>query len=220
MKRTTYFISIFLIVAVVSTITVFTSYKYDKTLLFAPDQYGTVRLSLETMVNVIIVDTDVKAGVPDEVNFGAMQRSIEKDTTTFNPKPFIIMNEGNVRANVAVCADSETPGNTPLFSSASSVLKFSIAQAYPAAGWTTSPAIDDCNGNCYVSAYPTCTLPEFCNVPYAACSSDAGLRQTAISSMDFVDSHDEAFMHIKIMAAGDEPAGSKQTIVTVFGSAA
>lgn len=169
-------------------------YFLSKPILFAP------------ATQVIIVDTTIKTGVPDIVDFLNVQNNAEKDTTAFAPTPFVIENGDGCYADVSVYAANN------LFSSPSSQFKYSIERARPVAGWSTSPGIDDCGlqGGCFASSDILCSMPNFCDMPVGEVN-----KRQIISDLYFQDIKDEAFMHIKVKPGNDEPAGDKSADVYI-----
>lgn len=170
------------------------------------------------VVNVIIIDDTIIATVDDVVNFTDVTKGIEYSTSSSDIqgattiRPFVIRNEGNVISNVEVYSTQQQ-----LFGSASSYVKFFVEPAKNTMQGFGFGQLDDCaiNGPCYAST--SCTSAAPCNLPY---STDGSVRQLAVSSLQYLDSKDEALIGIKIYVANDEGAGTKWTKFVVFGSQA
>ena len=212
-----------LIIGLVSFATsIVTIWLLQESVLLAPAQEGTLQIGsglAGAIVNVIIVDSTVKADISDTIIFPSVVRGTEFTTLltsgTGLPRPFLIRNEGNVLANVTVYSTG-----TKLFQSTSSYVRFWMTDPVPYSEGGFSVVNDLCaiNGPC-AAAY-LCTNAARCNLPFDVSGTGVG-AVLAVSQLEFTDIKDETFMNIAIYAHFDEPVvagGTSQTTVVIIGT--
>ena len=218
----------FAFVLIITVITTLTTIYFSQTeLLKGPSQEGTVVITdILPIVDVIIIDDSIIAGISDTVEFSATAAgnsyTTDVDPLSPAPYPFVIRNNGNVRANVEIDQKRNAlQPNVGLFADDASRLKYWIERSRPIAGVIGYDQIDNCiplATDCFISAMcstqpnPTDTG---CIIPLA---NDG--RTQAISSLNYVDASDEVFLHILIYISPAEPVGTKSTIITITGSQA
>jgi len=220
MKGKTFFAIGLAVVAIISVVTSLIAFTlFQKQLLAAPAPEGQIQVGggvKRQMVNVVIIDSSTIAGISNLVNF-SVERGVENFTQIpvggLSPAPFLIRNDGNVKANVQVYST-----NNQLFTSSSSYLKFWIEQIQDPSvydsPWNT---LDRCTPNDCFASTPCDSYTNACDLPF---SSDGSTKVAAIDTLEFANSRDEAVMHIRIFAADDEPAEDKWTKVVLVGSQA
>ena len=230
MKTKTFFVLSLITVAVISLATSLLTVSFlQKPILGGPQQEITVQTSpITSSVNVIIIDPTVIVGISDTIDFGTVQSGTTYSTVNpsagaAGPKPFVIRNDGNIKASVDVYATE-----TQLFQSSLSSLQFWTVDIYNDIGsFLDAPynVLDNCFGGAGAcSAASTCTPSSPCTMPFdvdgpgGPTPGDAPLR--AINSLEFSNSHDNVFMHIRINVGADEPTGIKTTKIVVVGSQA
>ena len=201
-------------------------YMMQKQVLKGPGQEGTVEITggILPVVDVIIIDDSIVAGISDAIQFSGVvpgnTYTTDLDPLTPAPFPFVIRNNGNVRAHVEIDERRNAlQTNSGLFDNVNSKLKYWIQKSQPIIGAPGYDTLDDCStGDCFTGA--SCGLQpnptdSNCIIPVA----DNG-RTVAIKSLNYVDATDEAFLHILIYIDNNEPAGTKSTIITITGSQA
>ncbi len=220
---TAIFALLIIITVITSTLTIYT---LQKPFLKGPGQEGTVEITggILPVVDVIIIDSSVVAGISDIIQFsGAVPGgtySTDNIPSSSEPYPFVIRNNGNVRANIEIDERrSTTQLNLGLFDNTNSRLKYWAEPTFPITGAIGYSSLDNCiplTSDCFTSS-PCNIRPDptdtSCVIPFAS----AG-RILAISSLNYVDATDEAFLHILIHIDNAEPAGTKNTIITITGS--
>ncbi len=122
------------------------------------------------------------------VSFSSLAVGASDDTTDNSPLPFLIRNDGSVKADVTISA-------TSIWSSVNQV----------ATDYRYSTA---CSETSCFNTYGT----------VASATPLGTSASTLINNLDFVDSRDEAEVDIYLHVPSDEPAGSKSSTVTVTGS--
>ncbi len=227
--KNNYFITlIFVCVVVVTVLTsLITVYFLQTPFLKGPGQEGTVEIlgGILPVVDVIIIDSSVVAGISDIIQFSGAVPGGTYNTdiipATSDPYPFVLRNNGNVRANIEIDERRNAlQPNLGLFDDPASRLKYWIEKSAPIVGAIGYSSLDNCPllTDCFIGA--SCVLqPDptnaICVIPRASNG-----RTLAISSLNYVDATDEAFLHILIHIDNNEPAGTKNTIVTITGSQA
>ena len=214
------FIICLIIVVIVSIISSLIGVSiFQKPVLKAPPQEGTINVPVGAIVDVIIIDNAVVIGIDDTVSFSGTSagNSYATDIIPGNPNddPFVLRNNGNVKINVDI---SESPG---LFSASDSRLKFWVDHGAPY-GTGGYAKVDACLTNkptvgCFDVAISPCTTQPnptdtTCVIPNAP-----AVPTRAVNSFQFNNQYDDVFLHILIYISTSEPAGAKSTTVTITG---
>jgi len=209
MQSRNFFISIMVVIVVVSVLTSWVGVRLMQPVLMAPEQEGTI-MTGETMTstNVIIIDSTVVTEISDTVDFGAISPGdqLSTDKTGAGVYPFLLRNEGNADADVQ--AKFKT---SRLFTQSDSYTYLWAADADQLAsidpGWDS---IDDCvtHGGC-LNNLPDCGIRGDCTLT----TSDMYI----LRSLNFENCVDEAYLHVGLDVSVSE-SGSHSAIVEITGS--
>lgn len=120
------------------------------------------------------------------LDFGNMILNQVKNTTSLNPMPFILRNDGNVISNMI-----NISANNSLWASAGAGLGTSYFQMM--AGETAE------TGSFNLSS----SIMSWVNI--------GANNQTVIHQLNYNNSKDSAYLHLQLTVPGDEPPGEKQT---------
>ncbi|MFH1173878.1 MAG: hypothetical protein V1725_01970, partial [archaeon] len=120
----------------------------------------------------------------NSIDFGVMAPNQEKDTTADNPQPFVLVNDGNVQADLV-----NISGNVSLFlmsglGNDSVQIKADNTTELDSFNWTSSTT-------------------DWTNLTAS--------NQSIIKELDYNNSKDSAEIDVKVKVPGDEPEGPKQT---------
>ncbi len=143
---------------------------------------------------VLTVTPSITISLPlanNTVNFMGLGQGASNNTATYNPKPFIIQNDGNVRVNITV-------GATSLFNTSTNP-----TSNYQFAANTSS--ITGGEGTCFFTPHSNMSAT---NMPLTA-----GAGQL-LHLLNFTDSCDEAECEIYVTVPAVEAAGAKSSAVS------
>jgi hypothetical protein len=133
----------------------------------------------------------------DTVDFGTVQNNEVKNTTTFNPWPFVLRNEGTVDINVTINASQLWYGTGA--TGTSTYYRFNATVNETGSVYNTTEDVD---------------LRSITNMPI-------GANPTWVANCTkYTNANDEIRVHIFITVPDDEPAGSKSSTVTFTASQA
>jgi len=148
--------------------------------------YGNIRGYATGITNLDIESETTLTMVRSTVSFGTLSLGGTEDTTDNNPAPFLMRNDGSVLVRITVEA-------TDLF----------IKAPNPSSNYQFM-----CGGTLEVPICPLGSALVWTNMP------TTGSLVPLISRLGFADDHDEIEAEISVTVPGDEPAGSKTSIVT------
>ena len=233
MKSRDFFLSGLVIIVLVSLVTsILAVYIFQRGVLKGPSQEGTVDIfgGVPTVVDVIIIDDTVVAGITDAVTFsgvtlGSTHETDTNSLTLGSPYPFVVRNNGNVNAHIEIDQRrSATQTGLGLFDETNSKLKYWVEDVKPIGGVSGYSTLDNCvavspSTSCILGGSSPCstkpsTSGTTCVIPLAASG------RSAVADVFYQDAYDEIFLHILIFVATTESGGVKSTIVTLTGSAA
>lgn len=136
----------------------------------------------------VVIQAAVEISLPvDAVNFGNMTTGESKNTTTNNPLPFLLRNDGTVLVNVSIARDNSSAALFSGTGGGDNSTSFRFKPAVAGEG---------------VSADPSCSKINWTNVPGAN-------PLDFLCKFNFVDTNDEAEVELMANVPVDEPSGSK-----------
>ena len=236
MENKSFFITAIVVIAVVSILTSMVGVMLFRPVLMAPvgtEEEGLVEIAggISGEVDVILIDENVVAGILDRVTFTSISRGDTSYTDLVDdfisdpdyPSPFVIRNEGNVKADVNLVQYRDPILNTEgLFDHADSRLKYWMGEFdytimdYP----PEFSGLDDCmmSGPC-VTSFPGCTsqpnpTDATCQIPIKGLAPSIQI----INGLGYSDEKDEAIMQILIYVSPNEDSGSKDTWIEIIGN--
>ncbi|HIJ01320.1 TPA: LamG domain-containing protein, partial [Candidatus Woesearchaeota archaeon] len=120
------------------------------------------------------------------VSFGTIGLNEQKNTTSDNPAPFSLQNDGNVQADLVNVSSSQSLWiSQPLNSEYFQMKARASTETY--------------------SFNNATSLMNFVNV--------TGANTSLIRALNYSDNNDSAYVDIKVLVPGDEPPGAKQTSI-------
>lgn len=145
------------------------------------------------------VQAAVEISLPvSSVNFGNVTINESKNTTTNNPPPFLLQNDGTVEVNVSIARENSS---SSLFSGTGGGDNTSSFQFKAAVGGEG------------ISSEPSCSIIDWTNVPGTS-------PLVVLCQFNFIDTNDEAEVELLINVPNDEPSGSKTESLVFIASAA
>lgn len=148
--------------------------------------------------NVTIVSVVEITLVRNSVNFGNIAAGSTKNTTTNDPLPFLLRNDGSVKVNVTI---ARYVNSTALFNGTGggdNTTSFQFEAAVAGEG---------------VSANPACSIINWANVP--------GINPLIVlCEFNYADNNDEAEIELLIRPPADEPSGAKSESLVFIASEA
>jgi len=226
MKKKNFIILSLILVIIVAGAVSYLTISLQRQALFGPAQEGTLNVALAgDLINIIIVDSSVKADVSDTVAFSNVVRTVEYTTSTANdaaggapppPRPFLIRNDGSVTSDLSV-----SYSGTSLFSSPSSYVKYWFENPTNYQNEGVLVQFDDCtlsqSGECYSIGFNYINEGYGC-ISTSKCDLQATNSLADVGALFPDDNTDEVQMHIAIKAATEETTTPKSTIVVVTGT--
>ena len=132
----------------------------------------------------------------NSIDFGNLEVNIENATTTDNPSPFTLQNDGTKNVNVTIEATDLFTGTSAGNPSAFYKFKSVVSEA----GSVVNSSVD--------------LIDNYTNMPAVASAS------RVVSNLKFPNANDLVKVHINITVPSDEPAGAKSSTVTLTASQA
>ncbi|MEM5808210.1 MAG: hypothetical protein QW818_03705 [Candidatus Aenigmatarchaeota archaeon] len=133
----------------------------------------------------------------DTVNFGSVQNNEVKNTTSLDPYPFVVRNEGTVDINITINASQLWYGTGA--TGTSTYYRFNATVNETGSVYNTTQNVD---------------LRSITNMPIGA------TQEWVANCTKFTNANDEIRVHIFITVPDDEPAGPKSSTVTMTASQA
>ena len=126
--------------------------------------------------------------VNNSINLGNLNLSQIKDTTTFSPGPFVLQNDGNVVADMINVSSNQSLWSSPGAGLGTKYFQIKADNSSKAGSFNYSGSAHD-----------------WINV--------TNYNQTLISQLDYNDTKDQAYVHVRVEVPADESPGVKQSSI-------